>query len=569
VYVLGVNLTTTGDGVPLFDGAAALLHEGRPVAAIAEERLTRRKHCGGVVNAVAYCLDAAGITLDDVETVAVSICCDVPPTPEAAAASLRVDGVRVRDEQVVVCPSHHLSHAASAFLASCFDEAVTVVADNEGVILGRRVHKDYWLNALERTTVWRCASRPSPSLAPIASYHDGPGELGLGAAYNYFTKWLGFNSYHDAGQTMALAAFAAGKYENLRLFEWSGTRLVCALQQQHQAKATAVSDWLDHVLGASTAQPRQPGATVEEIHFEIAAIAQQSIEEALLDIIGRAVDETGIRNVCLAGGVALNCVANERIARTLDLTGLFVQPAASDVGQALGNALWAYHQAGGQPRHWAMDRASLGRTYTTADIEAAVRRNEARVGATRLATPAVDVARRIAEGQIVGWFVGGSEYGLRSLGWRSILADPRRADSKHRLDTDIKKREWFRPYAPSVVAEAAHAWFDLGGQPVRAGDPVTFMLQAVPVRPERQSLIPAVVHVDGSARVHVVEPETNRPFHEVIEEFGRLTGVPVVLNTSFNAAGNPIVETPEDAINEFLAMNLDCLVLEDHVVTRT
>ncbi|WP_051970792.1 carbamoyltransferase family protein [Kitasatospora azatica] len=565
--ILGVNLTRTSTGTDLYDGAAVLLRDGVPMVAIAEERLTRAKHCGSVRLASQYCLDAAGTDIRSVDYVAVSICCEVPPPADWAAHSLRLQGLDVRDDQVVVVPSHHLSHAASAFLASPFQQAITVVADNEGNILGPRTRQEYWLNSLERTTVWACTSGIGTEIRRIASHGDQPDEISLGAAYNYITKWLGFSSYHDAGQTMALAAHATGKWSDSRLFEWEAGRLLCRLPQRNDAKVEAVAGWLNAEFGIPLDQGRDPGEPITELHHEVAGLAQSALERALLDLVRRAVEETGIRTVCLAGGSALNCVANHRIARELDLDGLFIQPAASDVGQALGNALWTWHCLLGQTRRWAMNSAALGRPYEAAEVRRAAEEYAAHIDVEPSPDVVGAVASRLAQGQIVGWFSGGSEYGIRALGQRSILGDPRRLETKTRLDLEIKCREPFRPYAPSVTAESASEWFDLTEREIAPGAPATFMLQAAPVRRHLRFRIPAVVHVDGTARVHVVHPGQNADYHALIERFRQLTGIPVLLNTSFNAAGNPIVETPGDAIAEFLAMGLDCLLLDGLLIT--
>ncbi|MGE7433982.1 carbamoyltransferase family protein [Kitasatospora sp. NPDC001175] len=566
--ILGVNLTRTSTGVDLYDGAAVLLRSGVPVAAIAEERLTRAKHCGSVRLASRYCLDAAGTDIRSVDQVAVSICCDVPPSADWAAQELRNQGLDVRDDQIVVVPSHHLSHAASAFLASPFQHAITVVADNEGNILSPRTRQNYWLNRLERTSVWLCRGGPDNRFQQIASHGDGPNEISLGGAYNYITKWLGFSSYHDAGQTMALAAHSTGKWEGIELFTWDEERLRCRLPQRHHAKRQAVAEWLAAEVGIPYDEGRDPGGPITNLHHEVAGLVQSALERALIDLVRRSVEATGIRTVCLAGGTALNCVANHRIACELGLEGLFVQPAASDVGQALGNALWTWHCHLGKPRLWNMCSTELGRWYSAAEVRRAVSGFGARVRVEPCADLPGAAAAMLAEGQIIGWHQGGSEYGIRALGHRSILGDPRRPETKARLDLDIKCREPFRPYAPSVTAGAASDWFDLLPSELAPGAPASFMLQATRVRPAVRQRIPAVVHVDGSARVHVVRPETNPGYHALLQRFGLLTGVPVLLNTSFNAAGNPIVETPADAIAEFLDMGLDALVLDDLLITR-
>lgn len=567
--ILGLNLTTTSVGLQLDDGACVLLRNGQPVAAVAEERIVGRKHAGGIAGAVRYCLAAGDVSLREVDHVVVSICCDVPPTTAEAVDQLHAHGVLVRPDQLLVCPSHHLSHAASAFLCSPFDQAITVVADNEGNILGPRRYREYWRHPLERTTIWRCDSRGGHRLKLWRRYGERAGELHLGAAYNYFTKWLGFKSYHEAGQTMALAGFGRTRLAGARVFSWEEDRLRCHLRPRHTAKAAAVRTWACEQLGTDPGAGWSDCRTPSELQKEMAWVIQSELEEALVRLVGEAVEASGIRNVCLAGGVALNCVANTRVLRELDLAGFFVQPAASDVGQCLGNALWASCCVFRQQRRWRMRSAALGRSYDTGEIEASIQSFRGQVSARRSADPASEAARLITDGQIVGWFSGGSEFGPRALGHRSILGDARRRSTKQRLDAEIKRRVPFRPYAPSVPVEAVGDWFMVGeGEYSQPGAPPDFMLMAVKVRPEKRALLPSVLHVDDSARVHVVRADVNPRFHALLAAVGRRTGVPVVLNTSFNPAGSPIVETPADAVAAFLAMRLDCLIMEDWIISR-
>lgn len=568
MFVLGLNLTTTSDGLELFDGAAAMVINGEPVVAIAEERLSRIKHCGGVANAVEYCLAAAHVTIDQVH-VAVSICCDEPPTPEEASDRLSRQGIDVDPSRIIVCPSHHLAHAASSFLASPFDEAIAVIADNEGVILGNRFERDYWRNALERTTIWYCRRTPSgPEFTQIAALHSEPNVLGFGAAYNYVTKWLGFSSYHDAGQTMALAAFHNGRPLVPSVFEGRDAGYTCNIKPSHGDKASAVAEWLSAHGRPDIASPRTPGQRLEPIHVAVAAAAQTGLQQAMLELVREVVHDTGVRQLCLAGGVALNCVNNNHLATSIDVE-LFVQPAASDIGQALGNALWAANTISPDCRRWTMTKPGLGKTYQTQCVQQEIERRRHSLCVLEPTDFATSVAELLIHQGIVGWFSGPSEYGLRSLGHRSILADPRTPESKKRLDASIKKREWFRPYAPSVLAEHAPDWFDASEAEIKElWSPTSFMLRAVQVHPDCQPLVPAVVHADGSARIHVVHRSVNPELHAVIEAFYDITGVPMVLNTSFNLAGNPIVETPADAFDEFLAMRLDALAIDNKLITE-
>lgn len=589
-YVLGLNLTRTRDGIALDDGAAALLDHGAAAVAVAQERLTRRKHAGGVADAVRYCLASQRLDLDQVDLVAVSSCCDVPPDPGFALDALDSEGLAVRKEQLRVVPSHHLSHAASAYYPSGFGEALVIVADNEGNIIGEPLHPGYWHNRLERTSVY--AGR-GDRLELLRRYGDQPGALSLGAAYNHFTKWLGFPSYHDAGKVMALAAYGHGRFSGVEVFSTAGNDLACLLPPvqapgphpgafEHPAgppdefdleaarllHGESVRRLLAEQAGTDIGPARNACREPDEMQQEVAWLIQAELERALAEIVRRAVAGTGIRRVCLAGGVALNCVGNTVIAGLPEVDELFVQPAASDVGQALGNALWSYWQEEEEPRRWTMRSCSLGRPYTRADVQTALEPWHERVIVDEPGDTAAAAARLIADGHIIGWFDGGSEYGLRGLGRRSVLGDPRTADTKTRLDTVIKRREAFRPYAPSVLAEEAGTWFAIdGGFEKTARQPMNCMFVAPGIRPERRSLIPAVTFIDGTARLQTVSRTENPRYHALIRCFQDLTGVPLVLNTSFNAGGDPVVETPQDAIHGMFKMGLDAMILGDLLIT--
>ncbi|MGP4014654.1 carbamoyltransferase family protein [Saccharopolyspora sp. 5N708] len=585
--ILGLNLTRTSDGRPLDDGASALLVDGVPVVGIAEERLTRRKHSPGVARSVQYCLSAAKADLAEIDHVVVSNCCDTPATAETASALLRDEGLDIGPDQITVCPSHHLSHAASAFFASPFGASLSVVADHEGNIIGPRTHPDYWRNRVERTSAFRChrtaGGNGGVAISPSRRYAAGPDVLGLGSAYAYVTRWLGLGRYHEAGQTMALAAFGRGSLSGVELFRQVDGEIVSAIAQRNDDKPSAVGDWLRAEVGRNGQQAEWPSvgtpgfpdrgfpdcAQPVDLQHEVAHVAQRSLEQTLVQIVRDNITEVGYDAVCLAGGVALNCVANGRLARELGPGRLFVQPASSDVGQGLGNALWAHHHLTSEPFEWTMTHAFLGRQYSPDEIRAALGRHSDTISACQLTDVADVAAEVIANGAIVGWFQGGSELGPRALGHRSILADPRTPQAKIRLDTSIKRRAAFRPYAPAVPVEHAGDWFDVEpAELAQAGSPLDFMLMSVPVRPDVRDLVPSVVHVDGSARAQVVRPDVDPLFHALLTSFGRRTSVPVLLNTSFNPAGEPIVESPDDAVNAFLRMGLDYLFIGEMMVTR-
>jgi carbamoyltransferase len=307
---------------------------------------------------------------------------------------------------------------------------------------------------------------------------------------------------------------------------------------------------------------RPPGAVIERRHCDIAAAAQAQMEAVLARLLASLHAMTGAENLCYSGGVALNCVANGRVLPRGPFPRVFIQPAAGDDGQALGRLLYRAHHDLGVPRGWVMRDAFLGPPYTEADLARALAASERHLVAGRPARRrlAVEVASRIASGQVLGWFQGRSEFGPRALGHRSVLADPRDPATPERVSRKFKLREWYRPFAPSVLRSRAPDYFA-----VAPDSP--FMLFTMTQRPAAHAALPAILHVDGSARVQTV-PEDGSRYHALLAAFERLTGVPALLNTSFNLAGEPIVETPEDAIDTFLRSRLDALVLGSWIVER-
>jgi carbamoyltransferase len=321
------------------------------------------------------------------------------------------------------------------------------------------------------------------------------------------------------------------------------------------------SEEMSRRLGAA----RLPEEPLAQRHRNLAASLQARLEEVYLGMLGKLARVTGLKSICLAGGVAFNCVANGKIFDSTPFEQVYVQPAAGDAGLAVGAAYYVWHQKLGKPRSFVMDHAYWGPGFSTAEIRAAIEASGiAREGSIVSELPEQELARRaaaiIADGKILGWFQGRAEWGPRALGNRSIVADPRRADMKDILNRRIKHREIFRPFAPSILAEATGEWF-------AKSHPSPFMTLAYAVRPEKRELIPAPTHVDGTGRLQTVTREANPRYHALISAFRDLTGVPVVLNTSFND-NEPIVCRPEEAIDCFLRTKMDALVLGDFLVTR-
>jgi carbamoyltransferase len=463
-------------------------------------------------------------------------------------------------------PHHHLAHAASAFFASGFEEAAVLVMDAQGPYPpGSRASTSYWRGA-------------GASLVPIrAVKEEGPFcWQSLGHFYSAISYYLGFGRYQE-GHTMALSAYggpsrlcdavdtllrplAQGFAVDSDFIHFTyATRYGARYGWKVEPRRLAyLQDRYAEMLGPL----REPGALVDQRVRNLAWCAQARLEETVVHI-GRELHEaTGLDRVCLAGGIALNGAANHRLLIEGPFRALFIQPAANDSGQALGKLLYRVCAELRLRKPWKMEHAYLGPEYSEQAVAAALRETDG-VRHEKLTAPVLirETVDRIASGKVVAWFEGGSEIGPRALGHRSILADPRSPTVRDHLNLHVKHRESFRPFAPSVLEEYAATFFELDA-------PSPFMLLIVPVREEKRHLIPAVTHVDGSARVQTVSARTAPHYHALIRCFAERTGVPMLLNTSFNCAGEPIVETPADAVHSFLRMNLDSLILWPFLVEK-
>jgi carbamoyltransferase len=564
------------------DAAAALVVDGELVAAAEEERFNRVKHCAGFPElAAAWCLADAGLDPRDLDHVAIgrdpkaNLRAKVVrtilnrPSPRYVAERFR-NATKVRDVRSQLAAAlhvepdslraelhnveHHLAHAASAFFVSPFDEAAVLTVDGFGDFASTMV----------------CEGRGNDLrvLDRVLFPHS------LGIFYTAVTQWLGFPKYGDEGKVMGLAPYGdperhlatMGRLasENGALFELGLDFFVhhregvdMTWDEQTPTIGRLFSDRLAEELG----EPRVPRSPLEQEHEDVARALQEQLERVYLHLVRQAWETTRIPNLCLAGGVALNAVANGRIRPETEFEGLYVQPAAGDSGIAIGAAYHVWHQALGRPRSFVMEHAFTGPGYSDEDCEAAVR-------AAGFDPEGLDderlfpfVAERIAEGDVVGWFQGRMEFGPRALGNRSIVVDPRRQDMKDILNARIKHREPFRPFAPSILAEATGEWFDQDYSS-------PFMVLVYTTRPEKREQIPAVNHVDDTGRLQTVEERVSPRYHRLIKEFERRTSVPVLLNTSFNE-NEPIVMTPEQAVETFAKTKMDLLVLGNQVVRRS
>jgi carbamoyltransferase len=580
------------------DAAAALIRDGQLVAAVEEERFSRKKHDYEFpANAIDFCLRAGGIPASALDYVVffekpflkferlLLTCMQTFPRSRRLFQEAMIpwlgDKVWIRHliqkrlglpPAKILFSEHHLSHAASAFYCSPFSEAAILTVDGVGE----------WTTA----TVGIGRGTEITLLEEIRFPHS------LGLLYSAFTAFLGFEVNEGEYKVMGMAPFGVPRHVDrvwklIRVGDDGGFELDMSYFEFHRSSERTYSDRFVELFGT----PRDPGAPFftaasgypsyfgpqaadhaaqaerNQHYADIAASIQVVVEEIVLRMARYAHRRTGLSRLCMAGGVALNSVANGRVLREAPFEELYVQPAAGDSGGALGAALWGYHAVLGQPRGFVMEHASWGRAYGRPEVEASLES----AGVAYTAFDDEDrllghVVERLEQGKVAGWFQGRFEWGPRALGHRSILADPRRADMRDLVNVKIKYREPFRPFAPSVPVGRAEEYFALPD----AGRhyPARFMLYVVDVHEAKRDVIPAVTHVDGTARLQTVREETSPRYHRLIERFGKATGVPVLLNTSFNLKGEPIVNTPAEALATFARSGMDVLVLGDCVVEK-
>ncbi len=551
------------------DSAAALVCDGKLVAAVAEERLTRVKHQGGAPKkAVQYCLDVAGIGIEDVDHFG----CYMKPftrlgrrlmyrglqIPIAPIYSLGYIGYEIvhnaryiSDMRALCGPraklhymEHHPAHAASAFLVGPFDEAAILSIDYIG----------------EMTSTW-AGYGEGTDLFPV---HEIAYPNSLGVFYSAITDYLGFLRASDEYKVMGLASYGEPEYLDefrriVKQRDTDGYDIDFAWTAWQYRPGSRVGYWSDKFV-RRFGPPRKKGEPIEKRHRNIAASAQAVLEERVLTMCRWLRERTAKRDLCLAGGVALNCAMNGRLLRESGFDRIWVQPAAGDDGIAIGAAYQLHHTFSEAPREFVMRDARLGPEYSNEQIKKAL--ELAKIPYESPDNVVERAAELLAEGNIVGWFQGRMEFGPRALGARSILADPTRPDMKDLINTYVKHREEFRPFAPSVLVERAGEFFEGCGES-------PFMLFVYPVKERYKAALPAITHVDGTARVQTVSRDVDARYYALIEAFERRRGVPVVLNTSFNVMGEPIVNTPLDAIRCFYSTGMDALVIGDFVVTKS
>ena len=558
MITLGLNYSQ------MHDSSACLVRDGELLFAVAEERISRQKHDARFPElSIRACLDFAKLRAEQIDEICIGWqkpwatyrhdlklfltgqwpvrYLDVLNSSRHFASMWHQNGganpftrlfgsSKARFRFV----EHHLAHALSAYCYSGFDDSAVVVMDGRG--------------AWEATSIWHGSKGRLEHVLTI-NWPDS-----IGHFYACFTVFLGFVPNADEWKVMGLAPYGKPGVDltmfldpSVRPYQVHTTRLVGNGGRPY-------SGW-----PAALGSPREPESDISELHKDIAYAVQDLCETAMVNVVRLALEKTRSRNLCLAGGVALNSKANGKIVAAGIVDNLFVQPAAADDGVALGAALAPFLDGGQRLPLRPMRHVYLGPSFDDGAIELALKTYKIRY--TRLADPAATAAELLTQGKILGWYQGRMEFGPRALGNRSILADPRDPEMNAKVNNAVKFREWWRPFAPSLKRESAPEYLE-------SAYDSPFMILTAQVRPEERSVIPSVTHVDGSARPQTVEKETNPLYYRLIDEFGKRTGVPVIMNTSFNLRGEAIVHTPTDALRTFFSSGMDALVLGSFLVEK-
>lgn len=582
------------------DSAAVLLINGQPIAMAEEERFSRQKHdCGFPEKATRFVLKKGNIRPEELDYVVFyekpflkldrifkTSLATFPTAPVSfilAMKSLFSDKLWIReiiskrvgvDYKKVLFSEHHLSHAASAFLCSPYEKAAILTIDGVGE--------------------WACTTIGIGEKNKIKILKEIPFPHSLGLLYSSFTSFLGFKVNDGEYKVMGMAPYGQPKYMDrikklikffddgsylldLKYFSFHRSidktyspefvKLFGKPRNKESKFFTRRSGWPSHFGPEPDNKSYEKMALEQEYYADIAASIQAVIEEAIIGLAKEAYKLTGCSKLCLAGGVALNSVANWKIVQKTPFKEIFIQPAAGDSGGALGAALYVYNSVFDQPRKFLMENAYYGQKYGRGEIKSCVDNKGLKFEVFEQENKLLDsIVKEIINGKVIGWFQGQSEWGPRALGSRSILADPRRPDMKDIINAKIKFREPYRPFAASVLAEQAEDFFDISN--VQNHYPARFMLYVVNVKKDKRKTIPAITHIDNTSRPQVVFKKDNQRYWKLINKFYQTTGIPLVLNTSFNLKGEPIVNSPEDAFSTFLRSNLDVLVLEDFVIRK-
>lgn len=563
MYILGISAF-------YHDAAAALLRDGEIIAASEEERFTRKKHDHSFPkNAINFCLDFAGIEAKDLDYVvfyekpftkferilstAVAVWpLGIMPFLKAMPMWLneklwipQIIEKELKYKGKILFTEHHLSHAASSFLLSPFDKAAILTIDGVGE--------------------WATAFKGYGDGMDIHITHEMKFPHSLGLLYSAFTAFLGFEVNEGEYKVMGLAPYGEPKYIDkikkiIDIQEDGSIHLDMSYFAYHRSFKS-----FSKKFTALFGPPRNPEAKMETHYQDIAASIQEITEEIIFKMTKKLYEDTGLENLCLSGGVALNCTANGKLLREGPFKKIFIQPASGDAGGAIGAAAYVYNTVLKKEPRTKMHSIYLGPEFSDEEIEEylkeAVSEHELTYEKVERDALLEKTAKHLSEDKVVGWFQGRMEMGPRALGSRSILANPSNPDMKDILNAKIKHRELFRPFAPSLLNDRKHDFFEISVES-------PYMLYTVFVKENKQKHLPAITHVNGTARIQTVTPEQNQLYYDLISEFEKIVGIPVIINTSFNVRGEPIVCTPHDAFNCFMKTDMDVLVLGNFIVVK-
>ena len=560
MVILGINYY-------FHDSSACLMIDGKLVVALEEERFSRDKHTRAFPeNAIEECLKFAGLSFDDIDHIGVSI----KPThrwftktlyackrPHKAAPFIKHELINgffkqrrfrgwysqtfKQKQPPIHFVEHHLSHAAGSFLVSPYKDAAIMAIDGSGE--------------------WACAWIGEGKGDQVECFNETLFPHSLGSVYEAVTEFCGFKPNYDEGKTMGLAPLGdAQRYieqarKTVHVDDEGRIQVdLSYFSYQFWGYQRCAQKFYD-----TFGEPRKADAAFETRHHDVAAAFQQVLEECGIKMANLLHKRTGADYLVIAGGVALNSVMNGRILRETPFRDVYIMPAAGDNGTSIGAAAVVHHMELGSPRVAVHDNPYLGNEYSDECIESELKRYK--LPYRQSDDVAADSADLLEQGAIIGWFQGRMEIGPRALGSRSIIANPAYPAMKDKINSEVKFREAYRPFAPSATADRAAEFFDIEVE-------APFMLKVCPVRQDKQSIIPAITHVDGSARLQTVRSETHPQYYQLITELGNRTGVPVVLNTSFNIQGEPVVESPRDAIRCFFSTGLDHLCIGSFIVSK-
>ncbi|BBH22580.1 transferase [Paenibacillus baekrokdamisoli] len=568
--IIGINSQFDSSMMTVNSGSCALIIDGKIKNALAEDRISRIKDEGGFKASLQAILIENNLTVEDIDYFCISFYGNAMiPREKMIKLHLKEIGIESTPEKLVVLGSHHLSHACAAYYLSPFDEAIIVVADNEGSLLfGKNDEsKNIMYNYCERNSYFWAKGN---EIVLIGRDFAAPGSVAFGKAYNKFNEYVGYGSYLNVGKTMGLSSYGTlpKEYEQLDLWGMNEDGSLYSNIKETYDSFNDIWNFFE-MNNVSIVEGNNKDFQESSDYKNLAYFIQSQLNKWSVKKIDYLQKLTGIKNVCISGGIALNGIMNREIETNLNCD-VFVPPYPSDPGQALGNAIYCSILKSDMSNNVLMPKKTydefmyLGLNYNKDASMKIIEKFNSDVSIVDCKEGNVFelTAKLISEGNIIGFYNGKSEYGARALGNRSIVADPRFDEIRDRVNT-LKGRELFRPIAPSVLSEFAHLFFNDIDKYMDK-----YMLKVSYCKEEKRELIKAVVHIDGTSRIQLVTKESNLNYYSLIREFMNITNIPMLINTSFNAAGEPIVETPEDAIKSFIHMNLDYLYCNGILIRR-